>query len=93
VKSMAETITLESLKDWLDEEYRRMAAVPYDGETDSQHRHEGAMGMCAEIAAIIRSGGLPQHCPCREGWLIVAQKRAKEDEAFLHQHGVTTHGR
>lgn len=76
-------ITLDTLASWLDEEYRRMAAVPYDGETDGQHRHEGAMGMCAEIAAIIRSGVLPRHCPCRETWLFKQRKEAREADDLL----------
>ena len=51
---------------WCDEEYGRMAARRF---TEPRSResllNEGRMSMLAELAAALRNGHLPQHCPVR----------------------------
>jgi hypothetical protein len=72
----------EELAAWLNEEYKRMAAWPHKRGDEALVR-AGYMAALAEIESICKSGALPQHCPCREEWLMKQSKIAKEADAMF----------
>ena len=57
----AEALTLPALAEWLDEEYRRLAARSLGGGSVEQYALGGRLMVLGEVAAIIRSGALPSH--------------------------------
>lgn len=74
------TITAAQIASWCDEEYRRLAARPYRGDSADEHQCAGAKAMLAEIAAMCRAGKLARHGACREQWLLDQAQRAREDD-------------
>ena len=61
-------MTAQEIAAWCDEEYRRIDARPYAGETYGEHERSGRLRVLAEIAAMIRCGVLARHSAVSSAW-------------------------
>ena len=84
-------LTMASLAEWLNVEYRRTSAWPRGRHEDELVR-SGRLAVLAEMEAIVKSGVLPRHCACKEEWLMQQAREATVCAALLGEENEMVEG-